>query len=174
MMDALPQSVRALGRRGLGDLKTQRGPVPSSPKASARLRRQPSWDTLVELAFRSAVYRRGFRYRVHRRPLADFRRQADLVFPGTRVAVFVDGCFWHGCPAHIGWPKSNADWWRVKIARTRERDADTDARLREAGWTPFRVWEHDDPEAAADRLAALLLERRRLHADHIPTPQQTR
>jgi len=88
------------------------------------------------------------------------RRSADVVFIGARVAVFVDGCFWHGCPEHKGKPQNNASWWADKIARNRARDVDTDRRLCNAGWQPVRVWEHDDPEAAARRIARIVLARR--------------
>ena len=70
--------------------------------------------------------------------------------------MFVDGCFWHVCPQHFMWPRSNASWWREKLTRNQARDQDTDERLRAAGWTPFRVWEHDDFEAAAARLVRLV------------------
>jgi DNA mismatch endonuclease (patch repair protein) len=80
------------------------------------------------------------------------RRRADVIFPRVGVAVFVDGCFWHGCPEHASWPKANADWWREKIEANRARDRDTDRRLAEAGWTVVRVWEHEDPTTAADRV----------------------
>jgi DNA mismatch endonuclease (patch repair protein) len=81
------------------------------------------------------------------------RRRADLTFVRARVAVFVDGCFWHGCPRHVTWPKANADWWRAKIDANRRRDADTTRRLRVAGWRVVRVWEHESPMIAAIRVA---------------------
>ena len=68
------------------------------------------------------------------------------------MAVFVDGCFWHGCPSHATWPKRNADWWRRKIEGNVARDADTDERLRREGWLVLRIWEHEDPDLAADRI----------------------
>lgn len=76
----------------------------------------------------------------------------DILFVGARVAVFVDGCFWHGCPSHATWPKRNADWWRSKIEGNVARDADTDERLGREGWLVLRVWEHEDPDVAADRV----------------------
>jgi DNA mismatch endonuclease (patch repair protein) len=76
------------------------------------------------------------------------------------VAVFVDGCFWHGCPQHASWPKANAEWWRTKIESNRARDRETDDRLDEAGWISIRVWSHERPENAADRIAAIVDERR--------------
>lgn len=105
-------------------------------------------DTSCEMAVRSAVHRRGLRYRVdHPLPMLR-RRRADLLFPRARVAVFVDGCFWHGCPEHASSPKSNGDWWRRKLETNVARDRDTDRVLAEADWLVLRFWEHEDPEAA--------------------------
>ena len=115
-------------------------------------------DTPAELALRSALHRRGLRFYVDRPMLQNLRRRADVVFPRARVAVYVDGCFWHSCPIHATSPKANADWWRNKLEANRRRDHDTDIRLREAGWTVLRVWEHEDPDDAADRVAARLVE----------------
>jgi DNA mismatch endonuclease, patch repair protein len=115
----------------------------------------PRRDTPCELALRAAVHRLGLRYRVDW-PLPGTRRRADLVFVTRRVAVFVDGCFWHGCPVHGTWPKANAEFWRTKILANRERDSDTDRRLHEAGWRVVRFWEHDDMAEAALRIKALL------------------
>lgn len=111
-------------------------------------------DTRPEMAVRRAVHRRGLRYRVSARPLPGLRRTADLVFPRARVAVFVDGCWWHGCAEHHRPATRNAVFWEEKIQGNRERDADTDRRLAEAGWTVVRVWEHHDPEWAAGVVAA--------------------
>jgi DNA mismatch endonuclease (patch repair protein) len=130
-------------------------PLPSAG-ASDRFRRVGRRDTPAELRLRSILHSRGLRYRVDARPVSGLRRKADLVFRSARVAVFVDGCFWHGCPRHMAWPKANAVWWREKITRNRERDRDTDERLRKAGWTVVRVWEHDDPELAAERVVEAL------------------
>jgi DNA mismatch endonuclease (patch repair protein) len=136
-------------------------PIPSSVSVQLRMQRQPSRDTPMELAFRRILHRRGLRYRVHRRPLPGVARTADVVFSSARVAVYVDGCFWHGCPDHYMQPRSNSSYWLPKIEGNRRRDADTDARLVAAGWVPFRLWEHEDLEAAAERLACLLAARRR-------------
>ena len=113
------------------------------------MQRNRSRDTKPEMAVRSAVHRRGLRYRVAARPLPDLRRTADLVFTKSRVAVFVDGCFWHGCPDHHTQPVANAEYWSAKINGNMDRDRDTDARLAEAGWTVLRFWEHEDPESVA-------------------------
>jgi DNA mismatch endonuclease (patch repair protein) len=87
------------------------------------------------------------------------RRRADIVFKSSRVAVFVDGCFWHACPAHGSLPKSNSEWWAEKLARTKERDRDTDRTLRLAGWKVVRVWEHENPKIAASRIARTIQRR---------------
>lgn len=112
-------------------------------------------DTKAELELRSLLHRRGLRFRVHTL-LPGLRRRSDIVFTRARVVVFVDGCFWHGCPEHGTWPKQNADWWQEKIEANKRRDRDTDARLRAAGWTVIRVWEHDDPRRAADRIVEIV------------------
>lgn len=109
-------------------------------------------DTRPELALRSAVHARGLRYRVAVRPLPDLRRTADLVFPRERVAVFLDGCFWHGCPEHQSVSGSNSDYWARKIELNRRRDRDTSERLTDAGWLVIRVWEHESPDVAAHRV----------------------
>jgi DNA mismatch endonuclease, patch repair protein len=111
--------------------------------------RQATRGTAIEFALRRELHRRGLRYRLHRRPIKGLRREADIVFPRARVAIFVDGCFWHACPTHATWPKANAEFWKTKIERNRERDRETDARLRDAGWEVVRVWEHDDPVSSA-------------------------
>lgn len=122
--------------------------------------RQKSRDTAVELALRKALHASGARYRIHRRPVKGVRREADIVFGPARVAVFVDGCFWHGCPTHATWPKNNAEFWRTKIEGNRRRDADTDARLADAGWLAVRVWEHEIVGEAAARVLVVLEGRR--------------
>lgn len=122
--------------------------------------RQKSKDTGIEMALRRTLHAAGLRYRVHRRPVKGVRREADIVFGPTRVAVFVDGCFWHGCPEHVTWPRRNAEFWRAKIEGNRARDRDTDARLAELGWLSLRVWEHESPDEAALRVAEAVAERR--------------
>ncbi len=118
--------------------------------------RTRSRDTGAELEVRRILHKRGLRYFVDRSLLTGVRRRADLVFPKARVAVMVDGCFWHGCPEHATWPAHNAEFWREKIETNRRRDRDTDRLLIQAGWTVIRVWEHEDPSAAADRIEDLV------------------
>ena len=103
---------------------------------------------------RRLVHAAGMRYRVNHRPLPQLRRTADLVFTRRRIAVFIDGCYWHGCPKHHRQPAANADYWAAKVARNRARDADTDAALAAAGWTRLRFWEHEDPAAVAAAIVA--------------------
>jgi DNA mismatch endonuclease, patch repair protein len=109
-----------------------------------------SRDTAPELAVRREVHRRGLRYRVASRPLPGLRRTADLVFSRARVAVFIDGCFWHGCPTHHRLPATNRSYWEPKVERNKARDLETTAVLERAGWTVLRFWEHEDAEAVAD------------------------
>ncbi|GAA3442420.1 very short patch repair endonuclease [Planomonospora venezuelensis] len=124
--------------------------------------RQRSRNTQIEILIRKKLHHAGLRFRVHRRPIPDLNREADIVFGPARVAVFVDGCYWHGCPEHATWPKTNADFWREKITRNRERDQDTDRKLTDAGWMPVRVWEHEDPAEAVKTIVAVVRERREL------------
>jgi DNA mismatch endonuclease (patch repair protein) len=109
-------------------------------------------DTKPELALRRAAHALGLRYRVSVRPLLGFRRTADLVFPRAKVAVFLDGCFWHGCATHHTVAATNAGYWAEKVVRNRQRDEETDRALAEAGWAVLRVWEHEDPSEAALRI----------------------
>jgi len=111
-----------------------------------------SKDTGPERAVRASLHARGYRYRVSYRPLPSVRRSADIVFTRQRVAIFIDGCFWHGCPDHFIAPKSNAEYWNAKITGNKTRDRDTDRRLEEAGWTVIRCWEH---ERVADVVARI-------------------
>lgn len=127
------------------------GQRPSTDAAtSARMSRQRRAGTDPEMALRRELHRRGLRYFVDRAPLRGQRRRADVVFPRARIAVYVDGCFWHRCPEHATNPKNNAQWWADKLAGNVARDRATDAALTEAGWQVIRVWEHEDPVAAAD------------------------
>jgi DNA mismatch endonuclease (patch repair protein) len=120
------------------------------------MRANRSLDTAPEVALRSALHRRGFRFRKHVAPLKELRCRADIVFTSANVAVFVDGCFWHRCPQHASFPKANAEWWQAKLDRTFERDRRNDSALTAAGWTVIRVWEHEDVEEAAKRIATVL------------------
>ncbi|MBI4885317.1 MAG: very short patch repair endonuclease [Actinobacteria bacterium] len=137
-----------------------RPPTPGPSSASERMRRQATRDTVPEIRLRRTLRALGHRYRVHVRPLPGLRRTADIVFVGAKVAVFVDGCFWHSCPDHSTVPSSNGAWWAAKLSKNVERDADTDRRLAAEGWLVVRVWEHEDPEVASARVASAVRERR--------------
>lgn len=106
-------------------------------------------DTSPEMAVRRMVHGFGLRYRVSARPVPGIRRTADLLFKGPQVAVFIDGCFWHGCPEHSTSFKKNSDFWTAKIARNRKRDIETRVLLEQYGWTVLRYWEHEDPRTVA-------------------------
>jgi DNA mismatch endonuclease (patch repair protein) len=135
-------------------------PVPSSPTTRERMARQRTRDTAPEIALRRALHRRGLRFRVHRRPLSSVRATIDIVFGPARTVVRVQGCFWHVCPEHHTWPKENAEWWAAKLARNVARDERIARAFAAAGWELLTVWEHDDMDAAADHVAAVVRARR--------------
>lgn len=111
-------------------------------------------DTKPELNLRRELHGRGFRYRVQMKVPGNNRRTIDVAFTRARLAVFVDGCFWHGCPEHHVLPRTNPAWWTWKVDRNIERDRDTDRLLHEAGWAVVRVWEHEDAVVASARVVA--------------------
>lgn len=120
-----------------------------------------SRDTKPERLIRRLVHANGLRYRVATRPLPDLRRTADLVFRPAKVAVFIDGCYWHGCPEHYVSPRTNPGYWSDKVARNMARDRDTDRRLQEAGWLVMRFWEHQDSDTCALTIVKTVHDRRR-------------
>lgn len=130
--------------------------VPELRRAIMRANRRR--DTAPERALRTALYAAGARYRVDFpvRPCGGRPVRPDVVFLRRRLAVFVDGCFWHGCPIHGTQPATNRDYWSRKIAENRERDARTTRALEADGWTVLRFWEHDDPAIAATRVLSAL------------------
>ena len=113
-------------------------------------------DTKPELALRRVLHARGLRYRVNARVVPGLRRTVDVAFPRQKVAVLVDGCFWHGCPVHYTEPKTRAEFWREKIANNVARDADTTVRLQAEGWVVLRCWEHERPLDVAERVILAL------------------
>jgi len=119
-----------------------------------------SRDTKPELALRSLLHNAGLRYRVNRNPLKGMRRRADIVFGPAKVAVFVDGCFWHGCPDHYVRPKTNESYWSLKIAGNIARDRETDGLLAAADWLVLRFWEHQPPEVCASAVIEAVIARR--------------
>ena len=120
-----------------------RAPAASSSAVRNVMLANQSSNTAPERLLRSALFKAGLRFRQNVRPVAELKCEADIVLRGRRLCIFVDGCFWHGCPKHFGCPKTNASWWNEKIAATRARDRSQSALLRAAGWNVIRVWEHE-------------------------------
>ena len=135
---------------------SQSSPPASSSAALRRMKAARRRDTKPEIEVRRELHRRGLRYRVDLAPLVGVRRRADIVFLGPKVAVFIDGCFWHSCPLHATTPEANRDWWIAKLQKNVDRDRDTDRRLAEGGWRVVRAWEHEVPEEVADRIESLV------------------
>lgn len=134
--------------------------VPVGATVRSRMQRQRERSTSPELALRRALYRLGMRYRVNARVPSLKRTEADVLFTSAKVAVFVDGCFWHRCPLHATFPKHNADFWREKLEANAARDRRTDDRLAEIGWLSMRFWEHEDQRVAALQVRSQVLSRR--------------
>ena len=129
---------------------------PSSVGVSARMRRQRRKDTGPEIQLRRALHRLGYRFRVNYPVPERRRRTIDIAFTRAKVAVFVNGCFWHACPEHGSWPQANSVWWREKLTKNSARDTDTDECLEAAGWTVVRVWEHSSLNEAVEQVLAAL------------------
>lgn len=132
------------------DSGTRRQPRPSTSGRSRNMQGIRRADTKPELRLRSALHRAGYRFRKDfRLDVAGVRVRPDIVFTRRRVAVFVDGCFWHVCPQHGREPTHNEWYWTPKLRRNVERDRAADAALEAAGWRVVRLWEHEPPELAA-------------------------
>lgn len=138
-------------RVGSQSVTTSPYPHPSSPASTAVMKGNRKRDTKPERALRSSLHKVGLRFRVDHPIAAEGGRpiRADVVFPRQRVAVFLDGCFWHSCPSHGTTPRANSAYWRPKLQRNVQRDLEVNDRLARADWTVIRVWEHDDPDQAA-------------------------
>ncbi len=128
----------------------------TSPGVRRSMQANRPRDTALERSIRSALHREGLRFRKHKRPVVDIRCEADVVFPTERLAVFIDGCFWHGCPQHATRPAANGEWWAAKLNGNMKRDRLNDERLRAAGWTVVRIWEHEKERVAAKRVSEVL------------------
>jgi DNA mismatch endonuclease (patch repair protein) len=139
---------------------SRKPPKASSETARRTMQANKRTDTSIEMAIRRRLHASGLRYRVdHPADASDKRRRADIVFTRARIAIFIDGCFWHGCPEHYVEPKANSEYWLPKIARNRERDLDSTRRLQEAGWTVMRFWEHEDPDLVAAEITTAIRSR---------------
>ena len=137
-----------------------RAPRPSSASVSRRMHNTPQRDTPLEMQVRSRLHRRGLRFRVDRTIPGVTRSRPDLIFPKERIAVFLDGCFWHSCPQHGTTPHANRGWWLEKLAANVERDRRHDRELRTAGWLVLRFWEHEDPRSVVHMIESRVGEHR--------------
>lgn len=135
-------------------------PAPSSDAALKRMKAAKPRDTAPEKSLRSELHKRGLCYRIDARPISELNRRADIVFRSAKVAIFVDGCFWHGCPKHGTQAKANAKFWKDKIRRNQERDAETNQLLKKAGWKVIRVWEHEKPEKTSEKIYKIVTYRK--------------
>jgi DNA mismatch endonuclease (patch repair protein) len=149
-------AVPAVSRAAMSAQRVPRHPGPSSVGISERMSSARRRDTKPEVALRRELHARGLRYRVAYPVPGQRRRTIDIAFTRAKVAVMVDGCFWHGCPEHGTHPRSNSEWWRAKLSANAARDADTNRVLGALGWLVIRVWEHQPAESAADLVEAAL------------------
>lgn len=143
-------------RKRVGVTKINEPPVASSNAALNRMKAAKPRDTTPEMALRQVLQEMGFAFSVDFSPIEGLRRRVDILFVEERVAVMIDGCYWHGCPQHGTWPKQNAEFWKAKIKANKRRDIDTNQRLEDAGWHVIRVWEHENPHEAAERIIDVL------------------
>jgi DNA mismatch endonuclease (patch repair protein) len=130
----------------------RRTPAPLNTTVSAQMQRMPRSSTGPEMLIRRELHRRGLRFRINHPRLPG---RPDVAFTAARIAVFVDGCFWHACADHGFLPKNNRDWWRNKLERNVERDREKDAQHEKLGWTVVHVWEHERPLEAANAIEQL-------------------
>ncbi|MGW3102501.1 very short patch repair endonuclease [Streptomyces sp. NPDC001100] len=137
--------------------------------------RQSSRDTAPEVAVRRLLHAEGLRYRVNVPVPGMPRRTIDIAFPKAKIAIFMDGCFWHGCPLHATQPKSNAEWWRAKLDKNMARDVETTEHLRAAGWSVHRFWEHESAQDVAQQIATSVVKSPATapHGDEIRQPRRS-
>ena len=135
---------------------TSNVPPASSPHASATMKANKSTDTSLEIKMRSALHRAGMRFFKNQLVGESVRTRVDIVFPRARVAVFVDGCFWHYCPEHGQLPAANREFWRAKLEGNRSRDHLVNGQLEKEGWTVIRIWEHERIERGVARVESAL------------------
>lgn len=129
---------------------------PLNDSVRRQMRSMPRRDTQIEVALRKELHRLGLRYRLHLRVLPG---TPDIALTRARLAVFVDGCFWHRCPEHGTSPKNNSAWWDAKLDANVERDRRKDMQLSDLGWAVVHVWEHEDPTEAAEKIYSIWRER---------------
>lgn len=141
----------------MGDAKAARPLLDGRSWASSQAARNTmqanrSRDTGPEMRIRRELHAKGYRYRVDARPIPHLNRRADIVFFSRKVAVFIDGCFWHGCADHYSGPKTNSSFWNEKVLANMARDQDTNEKLQESGWSVYRFWEHEPTERAVEKI----------------------
>lgn len=124
----------------------KRAPKASSAAVRRVMQQNVGRETHPEKKLRSLLFRSGLRFRKDCSPVPDGRVTVDIVFPKQRICIFVDGCFWHGCPLHFEVPKTHSSWWQEKIADNRQRDVRQTRLLTALGWTVIRMWEHEVKE----------------------------
>lgn len=154
--DSAKQALAAAG----GVEKGTRAPAPSSEASRHRMRATRQRGTKPEMAFRSALDQLDVHYGIDQSPVPGLKSRPDLILEDVHIAVYIDGCFWHSCPAHGTLPKANGEWWRQKLEANRQRDARANDALTAAGWHVVRIWEHEDPIVAAKDLRDLVEQRR--------------
>ena len=148
-------------------------PSPSSPSVRRRMQNTPRRDTPFEIRVRRLLHAKGLRYRIDQAIPEVTRSRPDIVFRRERVAVFLDGCFWHSCPLHASTPKANREWWRAKLRANVKRDRQHDRELISAGWAVSRFWEHEEAAAIATQIEQVVLKRRD-SAAAVDTPPRSR
>jgi DNA mismatch endonuclease (patch repair protein) len=128
----------------------------SKEKRSELMSAIRSKNTKPEVALRKTLFAKGCRYRIHYGAL-----KIDIAFPKKKVAIFVDGCFWHGCPLHSHLPKSNKEYWVPKLTKNKIRDIETTKQLENEGWLVLRFWEHElkSDSEISDRIIVKLSKR---------------
>lgn len=152
----LARAIAKSIKRHIAQTTKHHTPPASSDAALRRMKAAKPRDTAPEKALRAILEEKGLKFSVDVSPLKGLRRKVDILFETEQIAILIDGCFWHGCPIHGTWPKENAEFWREKIETNKRRDADTDRRLIEGGWKVIRVWEHEDPHDAAQKIISAL------------------
>jgi DNA mismatch endonuclease, patch repair protein len=142
-------------------MKSGLPPPPAATSASTLRSMQANRgrNTSVELSLRRALHAKGLRFRIHRQAIPGLRCEPDILFPTPRVAVFVDGCWWHGCPEHWSPPNRNREWWTRKILLNTERDRRHDEILTAAGWCVVRIWEHQPVDEAVEHVQRVICDR---------------
>jgi DNA mismatch endonuclease (patch repair protein) len=155
----------------LADHVRRERPVPLNTTVSAQMQKMRRSSTTPEMLIRREVHRRGLRFRAN---FASLPGRPDLAFTSARMAVFVDGCFWHACPEHGILPKNNREWWREKLERNVSRDREKDQQLDMLGWVVVHIWEHEDPVVAADAIERLWRSRRQLPTRRVKSGPYTR